>query len=261
MVAAIAGWLYDLWPATPLTFGLAAVRRDRRPAARDRPRRDRRRDDEASRQPRRRTAAGLVRRLARAPRADPRRRRRVSCLRDSRPVPQPPAPSALPQRGVHTRASRRPSAAERERRAVAADHLALNHVGRASRRRMCRRRGRRDAAGRDRIRLLARRRAAAVRGDRARAGGRAADGARARGQPADARDRAAAAAAAVALDATSMLVCAAPGALAGVAVLRSLPAVALQIAVTLGVVGDARRRGGCARRTSRRGSPGSRRAR
>jgi uncharacterized membrane protein YfcA len=38
-------------------------------------------------------------------------------------------------------------------------------------------------------------------------------------------------------DATAMLVWAAPGALAGVAVLRSLPAVALQVAVTLGVLG------------------------
>ena len=25
MVAAIAGWLYDVWPATPLTLGLAAI--------------------------------------------------------------------------------------------------------------------------------------------------------------------------------------------------------------------------------------------
>ena len=38
-------------------------------------------------------------------------------------------------------------------------------------------------------------------------------------------------------DTAVMLACAAPGALVGVAVLRSLPAVALQIAVTLGVVG------------------------
>ena len=38
-------------------------------------------------------------------------------------------------------------------------------------------------------------------------------------------------------DATAMLVWAAPGALAGVWVLRSLPAVALQVAVTLGVLG------------------------
>jgi uncharacterized membrane protein YfcA len=38
-------------------------------------------------------------------------------------------------------------------------------------------------------------------------------------------------------DAAMILVWAAPGALAGVAVLRSLPAVALQVAVTLGVVG------------------------
>jgi uncharacterized membrane protein YfcA len=38
-------------------------------------------------------------------------------------------------------------------------------------------------------------------------------------------------------DATAMLVWAAPGALVGVAVLRSLPAVALQVAVTLGVLG------------------------
>ena len=61
-------------------------------------------------------------------------------------------------------------------------------------------------------------------------------------------------------DATAMLVWAAPGALAGVWVLRSLPAVALQVAVTLGV--SARwPRGECAlRRTSPRGWPGSRRA-
>ena len=72
----------------------------------------------------------------------------------------------------------------------------LASPGGARRRRMSRSRRRHDAAGRDRVRVLAARRAAAVRGDRPRAGGRAAARSRTRGQRADLGDGAAAAAAA-----------------------------------------------------------------
>ena len=58
-----------------------------------------------------------------------------------------------------------------------------------------------------------------------------------------------------------MLACALPGALAGVAVLRALPAEALQIAVTLGVARHARRAAGDERARARVARPGSRRAR
>ena len=69
------------------------------------------------------------------------------------------------------------------------------------------------------------------------AGRRAAARARPRGQPPDARHRGPAAAAAAALDGRACSRAAAPGALAGVVVLRALPEAALQIAVTLGVAG------------------------
>ena len=88
----------------------------------------------------------------------------------------------------------------------------------------------RCAAVRDRLRLLARRRAAAVRGDRARAGVGLLLAARRGGQPADAGRPRAGGRRRCGATRRGSLAWALPGALAGVAVLRALDAVALQLA-------------------------------
>ena len=173
-----------LWPATPVDARDRRVRGRQRPGARHRARRDgRRRGARATDEPRRRSPS------PRPPRC--RSSRTPQAARAAR-VPQLARQRAPGDRAPRARAPRDSQ--------CDSQHDLITYVGRAPRRRLHRRRGRRDAAGRDGIRLLAGRRAAAVRGDRTRAGRRAADGAGARGQRAHARDRAPAAAAAVALD-------------------------------------------------------------